>query len=238
MCAGTDDTKIMTATSFNRHTTPPNGWMYRQPETGWTAPTPIASTFDQTVQLIVDHRKKNPAITAKHKLATNKEAVASELERYTRKRLGLPEASSPVPFWESHNPFALGGAGAVVDSVSGLKRAAMGTAVVIDWLRSGGNPVAQELANKRAETCVACPKNVPGSWFTVAPAQLIKETLEARKDLKLETPSDDKLQSCDVCKCLNRLKVWTPLEFILAKTRPEIMAEFPAQCWIVKRDQI
>lgn len=228
----------MNVTEFSRHRTPPQGWFYRQPETGWTTPTPIGSTFSQTVALIIAMRKKNPAITAKYNLATNTEAVESELEKYTRKRLGLPEVSQ-VPFSERPSPSAHGGAAvAAVGSMAGLKRAAQGTAVVIDWLRSGGNPVAQELANKRGEICVACPKNVTGSWFTTAPAQLIKETLEARKDLKLETPSDANLKSCDVCKCLNRLKIWTPLEFILTKTKPEIMAEFPSNCWIAKRDQI
>lgn len=235
----------MTATEFNRHTTPSGGWMYRQSATGWTAPTPVSSTFDQTVQLIIKHRKQNPAITAKHKLATNVEAVSVELEKYTRKRLGLPE-SPQLPFQDNRRPFAVQGAGAaVVDAMAGLKRAASGTAVVIDWLTSGGNPVAQELANKRAVICAVdagngnpCPHNVDGAWFTTAPAELIKKTLEARKDLKLETPHDAALKSCNVCKCLNRLKVWTPLEFILSKTKPEIMAEFPSWCWVKKRDQI
>ena len=104
--------------------------------------------------------------------------------------------------------------------------------MVLDWLTSGGAPVAQELANARAATCIGCVKNVDGSWFTVAPAELIKSTLEARKDLVLVTPSDAALKSCDVCKCLNRLKVWCPLAHIEAKTKPEIMAEFPTNCWI------
>ena len=107
----------------------------------------------------------------------------------------------------------------------------------MDWLSSGGPPVEQALADKRAAICATCPKNVEGSWYTVAPATLIKETLEARKDLKLETPSDSQLKSCAVCKCLMRLKVWVPLQYITANTKPEIMAEFPQWCWIYKRDQ-
>ncbi len=217
---------------FNRDRTPAGGWVFRQPQTGWVAPTPIASTFYQTVQLIIAHRKKNPAITAKNNLATNPEAVASELELYTKKRLGLPEVAPP-PFLVSRNPSGFAAAGA---AVADLKRAASGTAVVLDWLRSGGAPVAQGLANKRASICAECPENVPGSWFTTAPAQLIKDTLEARKDLKLETPHDDKLKSCSICKCLNRLKVWCPLEHILARTKPEVMAEFPNWCWVRKQD--
>jgi hypothetical protein len=226
----------MNATEFNRHQTPSGGWAFRQPQTGWTAPTPIASTFSQTVRLIVAHRMANPAITAKHKLATNPAAVEIELETYTRKRLGLPEANQ-VPFLGSHSSYVARAVDAVADSTVGLKRAAQGTAVVIDWLASGGAAVAQELANKRASVCVTCPKNVAGAWYTTAPAELIKKTLEARQDLKLETPHDATLKSCDVCRCLMRLKVWCPLEFILSKTKPEVFSEFPGHCWIAKRDQ-
>jgi len=64
---------------LNEHQIPPGGWRYRQPETKWEAPTPIASTLSQTVQLIIAMRKKNPAITAKFKLATNPEAVKAEV---------------------------------------------------------------------------------------------------------------------------------------------------------------
>ena len=182
-------------------------------------------------------RKKNPAITAKCKLATSPEAVATELEKYTRKRLGLPEEGTRLPFPVSHNAPSGGLAGVVADSLVNLKRAAQGTAVVIDWLASGGAAVAQELADKRAAVCAMCPQNVEGAWYTVAPAELIKKTLEARADLKLETSHDAVLKSCGICKCLMRLKVWTPLEFILSKTKPEVMAEFPGHCWIAKHDQ-
>jgi len=228
----------MNESDFNEHNIPPGGWQFYQPETTWRAPNPISNTLTQTTNNLVAMRKKNPAITAKFKLATNVEVVKSEVIKFNRKRLGLSEVA-PVPFSEPHSQFRSAGvAAAVGDSISGLKRAAQGTAVVIDWLRSGGNPVAQELANKRAEICVACPQNQPGSWYTVAPAQLIKETLEARKDLTLATPFDDKLQSCNVCRCLLVLKVHTPLEFILSKTKPHIMAEFPPNCWIARKDQL
>ncbi len=220
----------MTATEFNRHQTPPSGWIFRQPETGWTAPTPIGSTFSQTVDLIIAMRRKNPAIGAKAKWATDRETVGYELEKFTRKRLGLPEEAAQIPFSRPSLP------GQVAQVAADIKRAASGTAVVLDWLRSGGAPVAQELANKRAAVCAECPKNVEGSWFTTAPATLIKETLEARKDLKLETPFDDRLQSCAVCRCLLALKCHTPLEFILARTKPEVMAEFPNFCWIASHD--
>ena len=202
------------------------GWQFRQPQTGWSNPMAMVGE-KASVDAIVKHRLANPAITAKHRLSTDPFVVNRELIAFQQARGALPP-TQPIFFSPSSSLLP----SRLVSVAADIKRAAQGTAVVLDWLSSGGSPVEQELANKRAATCVACPKNVSGSWFTVAPAELIKSTLEARKDLKLETPNDAALKSCDVCKCLNRLKVWCPLSHIVAKTRPEIMAAFPNTCWI------
>jgi len=238
----------MNESDFNEHRIPPGGWRFRQPETKWVTPTPIASTLSQTVELIRKMRLKNPAIVAKFKLATNPEAIKAEVIRYNRKINGLPEESTPLPFSGPHSRFANAGRAAVgargvISSMSGLKRAAQGTAVVLEWLGSGANPVAQELAEKRAEICVACPKNEPGSWYTEAPAELIKKaveswkTLTSRTDFEFTTNQGENLKSCGVCKCLLSLKVFCPMEHILKKTTAEVMAELPSHCWIAKRDQ-
>jgi|SRR5450759_244829 hypothetical protein len=220
--------------NLDTHTFPPGGWAFRQAQTGWSPPTPIASTYSQTVELIIKHRLKNPAIVVKHNLSTYPAVVGEELLRFNRLRLGIPDPTPQPSFFPQSRSLPE----RVVAVAHRIRRAAQGTAVVLDWLNSGGAPVAQELANKRAATCIACPKNVDGSWYTQAPAEIIKAALEARKDLTLATPSDAALKSCDVCRCLNRLKVWCPLPHIVAKTKPEIMAEFPKEnCWIAKRDQ-
>lgn len=233
--------------TLNEHEIPSGGWQFYQPETKWRAPTPISSTLNQTVMLIVAMRRKNPAITAKFKLATNTEAVKSELLRFNRKRLGLSEESTPSPF-QTFRRSSSGGAGGaaggrgVIDSMSGFKRAAQGTAVVLDWLGSGANTVSQELAEKRAATCVQCQNNVPGSWYTEAPAEIIKKAVEAWKTMtgkvsfEFKTEQGDKLKSCDTCKCLLPLKVFVPMEHIIQKTRPDVMEELPSLCWIARRD--
>jgi len=223
----------MKESEWSESRTPPNGWCFRQPEFGsWTVQNPISKTLNQAVLEVIAARKQNPALTAKFQLSTNYEVVKSEVIRFNRKRLGLPEEATPAPFLESPSRLLRG----VGDAAVNLKRAAQGTAVVLDWLRSGGAPVAQEIADKRASICVECPKNVEATaWYVQAPAQLIKETLEARKDLKLETPYGERLKSCDVCRCVLPLKVWVPLEHIVSRTKPEVMAEFPAQCWIPLR---
>lgn len=208
------------------------GWQFRQPQFGdWTNKMAMVGK-DASVKEIIAARKANAAISAKHNLSTDYATVERELEDFQRARGALP----PI----APNFFQSGSSrlpSRVLAAAADIKRAAQGTGVVLDWLTSGGMPVAQELANRRAVTCVACPKNVEGSWYTVAPAELIKATLEARKDLKLETPSDAALKSCDVCKCLMRLKVWVPLEHITKNTKPEIMREFPQDiCWIARKD--
>lgn len=222
--------QTITMNDINTHEFPNGGWAFRQPQTNWENPMRLVG-FKASVDAIRKHRTANIAITAKHNLATDPDAVGQELLAYTRKRLGI---SPPPTSFFSQSSSRL--PSRVVAAAGTIKRAAQGTAVVLDWLTSGGPPVAQALANKRAAICVACPMNVQGDWFTVAPAELIKSTLESRKDLKLETPSDSNLKSCNVCKCLMRLKVWVPLDFITKNTKPEIMAEFPLNCWIARRD--
>lgn len=233
-------------TELNEHQIPPGGWQFYQPETKWRAPTPISSTLSQTVQLIVQMRKKNPAITAKFQLATNPEAVKTEVLRFNRKRLGLPVEGTPLPFRvppsnQSARAAVVAGAGKT-DAMSGLKRAAQGTGVVLSWLGSGAVPVAQELAEKRAATCVACPMNQPGDWYTTAPAEILKKSVEAWKtmtgktDFKFENSQGDKLKSCHVCRCLLPLKIFVPLDHIISKTPAEVMGELPGNCWIKTKD--
>lgn len=217
---------------LNEHSFPAGGgWAFRQPQTGWTNPMAMVG-FKASVMAIVKHRIANKAIMLKHNLSVDPDVVAAELKNYTRLRLGIPLPAPPSFFPQSSSLPSR-----VVGVAADIKRAAQGTGVVLDWLTSGGQPVEQALAEKRAAVCVECPKNVTGAWYTVAPATIIKETLEARKDLKLETQQGDKLKSCDVCKCLMPLKVFVPLRFIVDHTKPEIMSEFPSQCWIARRDQ-
>jgi len=239
---------------LNEHTTPNKGWQFYQPETKWDfrssrnlppgSPTPMSVTLNQLVLLIIAMRKKNPAITAKFKLSTNPEAVKSEVLRFNRKRLGLPEEGTPAPFRDSHSRFANAGRAAVGGStMQTLKEAAQGTAVGLEWLGSGGVPVSQELADRRAEICVSCPNHGPGEWYVQAPAEIIKQAIEAwrmftgKKDFEFKTAQGEKLQSCGACHCLLTLKCFVPLEHIISKTKPEIMARFPSDhCWIPKKD--
>lgn len=227
----------MTSNEFSRHAFPPQGWFFRQPQTGWVNPMAMVG-FDASVKAIIKHRELNRAISLKHQLSLDYNTVANELEKFTRLRVGIPEQAPPSFFHSSSSQMP----SRVVAAAVNLRRAASGTAVVLDWIQSGGDPVAQDLAERRAAVCVACPKNVPGAWYTEAPAEMLRAAIEGWQSLKgstfsFETKQGDALKSCDVCKCLMRLKVFCPLGHIVDNTKPDIMAEFPPNCWIAKRDQ-
>lgn len=226
---------------------PPHGWAFRQPQTAWSNPMAMVG-FKASVEAIIKHRLANKAITAKHNLSTDEYMVAEELKAYTRLRLGLPPPpppappSSPASFFQPGHSNPPHREGVVVAAGDRILRAAKGTAVPLDWIQSGGDPVPQELAEKRASICVQCPKNVQGAWYVEAPAELFAAALRGWQKLKgsdfeFKTKQGDKLKSCDVCACILRFKTFCPLEHIIAKTPPEIMVEFPPNCWIARRDQ-
>jgi hypothetical protein len=225
------------AQEFNRQQFPSGGgWVFRQPATNWVNPMAMVG-FKASVDSIRKHRLANPAITAKFQLKTDPSQIGDELEQYTRLRLGIP-LQQPNPFQGRSSLPAR-----VVEAAAAIKRAAQGLAVPLDWFQSGGEPVEQALAEKRALACVNCPKNVVGAWYTTSGAFIIEETIKTwqkltgKNDFKFETKQGEALKSCGVCHCIMRIKVFVPLKHIVEKTKPDVMAEFPPNCWIAKRDQ-
>lgn len=219
---------------MNRSEFPNSGWVFFQPQTGWRNPMPLAYTFDQTVEEIIKHRLKNPAITKQHKLATDFSTVADELETFTKKRLGLvdafPKTLSPV-----RQILARVGLGAVA-----ARNIAIGAQNLLAWSDSG-KVVPKELADARAVICTSggpngrCPMNGSGDWktiFTEPAAELIQRQLSAKNSMKLETKYDASLGVCEACACPLQLKVWAPLEYALRKMSKETKDKLPEWCWM------
>lgn len=227
----------MKATDFNRHQTPPGGWQWRQPQTGWAAPNPVSCTFNQQVENIIKHRLANPAITAKHKLLTDAEGVGIELENFNRKRLGVQEGVQPVPF--PHHPgVGLPGVAGVGRAVAAVRKLASGAALLLEWEQSKLPPESQEVAEARATVCAACPLNDKGTslseFFTVPAADMIRRHLQRLNELKLMTSRDAELNICAACLCPLRLKTFCPKELILKRLKPKVKAELHPDCWIHK----
>ena len=87
-----------------------------------------------------------------------------------------------------------------------------------------GTLVERAEAERRAHTCLACPKNkaVRGCWGC---AGLLKQVFSFLKGQK-GTTVDRALESCSVCKCVLRAKVWMPMEAI-----DNTGLEYPEHCW-------
>lgn len=196
-------------------------------------------SFSEAVAWYQNIARANPAL----KLSTDPHAVASIVDQQNALRVSnIPGASSyliyptkggPVqsPTKKTWSPGRL--KPGVLAAGDNLKTAASGMGILFDWILSGSPPVVPELASQRAQTCVACPQNSGGHWWMDAPAEIIREMLSKQPGPKLETPYDDKLLTCQICQCKNSLKIHLPLETIVAKTKPETMAKFPPNCWLV-----
>lgn len=118
--------------------------------------------------------------------------------------------------------------------VEELRATARGAAILKDWLGSGGEPVAPEVASARAAVCMCCPMNDEGSWWEKVKSKIadaIREHLAVKRALKLTTPFDSRLGTCLVCKCNNPLQVWVPIKHVAAHTPPEMVMKFPVFCW-------
>jgi hypothetical protein len=108
------------------------------------------------------------------------------------------------------------------------------------WEQSGEAPVDAGVSQQRASVCAICPKNESGDlsrWFTVPAATLIKKQIERLHNLSLTTSFDAQLGVCGACLCPLKLKVHTPLSFILKFMSDEVKAALQKEnprCWILR----
>lgn len=216
----------------------PNGYLYVQKETGWDASKVMPHTindFRAVAQAIRQHRMANPQF----KLNTNITAIENELELTNVVRIAampggvetyLMEVGGAPPSFQSAPAHSLQAVAAVGANLR------TGKDILFDWEESGQPPVAQELADKRAFICAACPKNGKGGlsrYFTVPAAAWVQARFEKLHELKMETPNDVNLGICEGCLCANKLKVWTPISFIKEHTPPEMMTKLDVSCWVL-----
>lgn len=215
----------------------PDGITFRQPETGFT--TRAHSTFRGMVDAVVMHRRANPELARIHKWTLDPNGVADEIDSY----LAIA-CQSMGPNWGhfitegSADPPRL----QPPPQSSQLRRVAVASVVgvetIIEWIKSGEEAVPQELADKRAATCLICPKHGKGGWlsmFTKPVQDAISKAIQQRKEWNLSTQHDDKLEVCEVCDCPMKLKIFMPLNTIVSKMKPEVFQKLPPDiCWIRK----
>lgn len=231
----------------SRSAMPPGGWIYREAKTGWKAPEPMSASFETQVSAISSHRAANP----QYKLSSDRIVCADALDKFTCSRLGNDEKyvqpaddeameevkknSTPIPTSLSQKVANAVGhvAQGVKDAIQRVKNDVKGSAVLAEWLGSGLASVDIHQAEQRARTCLQCPKNVVLNTIETAAAKKIKEHESVREKIgaKLPVEIEDNLNSCDVCGCYLKLKVWVPEQTLAEYTDTN---EFPAECWLTE----
>lgn len=99
--------------------------------------------------------------------------------------------------------------------------------------KAKGEPIftTQTEAERRAETCVSCPKHIDAEHAALQEKKWAEEWAKGkfRKQLQGRTTSQDaKLGKCAVCKCECRTLAHIHRDIISLTSEPE---KHPAGCW-------
>jgi hypothetical protein len=220
----------------SRTQSPPNGFQYRQAETGWST---SAWDFNSIVTAVINHRRANARLS----LNANPQQVAEDVDVQNAYRclamkgaedfvmseqVGVPELPKSTPLRR-----LVGAAAGFAESGSRLKA---GVQLLYEWLGEGAQTVPADQAEKRAAVCVICPLNQAGDWtrhITGPVSEKIRTTLEMRREMKIETTLDDRLGVCSACLCPLKLKVHVPMQFILPHMQDEVFDALEENCWIL-----
>lgn len=224
----------------DRNKSIPGGFHFYLPEIKWSAPKNYPS-FSVVVAALTQVIRANPALAQKHGWPLDQRGIEDWVDTYNATvcaKMG----------WEAYIQNSAGGSfpksQAPAQNLSSLAAAAAaarklvaGAKTLIAWLDSGDPPVARDEANRRASICAACPHNSDqalGHWFTTPASELIKRQVQKLAERAISTVHDEKLNLCDICLCPLKLKVHTPIGYILNEIPKETLAQLKAVpgCWV------
>jgi hypothetical protein len=225
----------------NRNQFPPGGFQFLQPETGWQAPAWMS--FDVLVTAVIQHRKANPALVAKHNWPMDYTSVANEVDAFNTQICIAHGWTQFVSKSGPNDPFSQASRSPLrarlAAAAGSVERVAAGVRTLLDWVGKGGKPVDRDVAEKRAQICTECPLNQHGDWkryFTEPLAKEISLQLEMKNSLKLATLYDSRLNVCTGCDCPLKLKVWAPLNYIVDSMSDDTRKRLDRKCWILSEE--
>lgn len=105
-----------------------------------------------------------------------------------------------------------------------------GTQAMASFIIAGRPLVDQGEAERRAAICATCPRNVGFSKPCDGICGELQKVVESIVGAG-GTSLDGKLESCSVCKCHLKSKVWIPLEILRKSDAPEHQGQYPDFCW-------
>jgi hypothetical protein len=108
-----------------------------------------------------------------------------------------------------------------------------------DWYGDKGLPVANKLAQQRADACAKCPLNAPGNWMDSVTSDIAEYILEQRRlktHMDLTVSNEEALGTCRACGCHLPLKIWVPLDNIVTNSSDETLRKLDERCWILNEE--
>lgn len=215
----------------------PYGFKFKLPEANWEAPPQCS--FNSIVNGAMAVARANPHLAKQSKWPITQEDWENKIDFYNA---SLCKAHG----WSGFYMETAGGleGGPIPKAQSPLQfagRAAAGASVLLEMFGKEGPIKDKTLANKRAETCLACPKHDKGDWtrFFTKPAQaLIMKSLGMVKDLDLSTDHDADLKICTACGCPMKGKVHARIGHILKHIPAEDRSALDPQCWILRESKL
>jgi hypothetical protein len=193
----------------HKNTTPSLGWRYRQKETGLVL---TAKSLGELTLTVKHHRQHA------HLEPTDMESIAFEIERQICARLGIYDCMKEGPD-DDWAPVPNGSNLFSIDKIISLSRSAF------EWIKTGGELVTPEEADRRAAICRDCPSNVDSGHgcFNCALGKIVRLAVPAER----RPPG---LASCSHCGCDLTSKVNVPDSVIVASDA-ERNIEYPSHCW-------
>lgn len=221
----------------------PGGYHFYIPELKWKAPEnfPSFAVVCDAVQSVV---RANPFLAAKHNWPTDRAGIEGWVDVYNATvcaRMGwddyITQGGGLGTFPKSSPP--LHSLRSLAAAAARAKELVAGAKTLIAWIDSNEPPVDRDLAIARAEACLQCPhndKNDLTAWFTVPASELIKRQIQKVAEREISTPLDEKLHVCNICYCPLKLKVQTPLKWILSEIPAAKLAKLKAvpNCWVAR----
>jgi hypothetical protein len=103
-----------------------------------------------------------------------------------------------------------------------------------EWFGEGGIPVSQETADARAAMCLACDFNRRSTFGIETASNVLKRRLETKRRLGLSVFGEERLHSCELCRCHLPLKIHVPIKFIRQYQREDVRQAIKrgkSECW-------
>lgn len=210
----------------------PNGLKFALPELGYQS-APFTS-FDTIVNQVDNIVRANPGRAQAARWPTSRNEIAEWVDDFNARLCHANGWNDYITGTEDSPPKFNG------PPPGRFHALAVGAQANAEFILSGNKPVNEEAATARAAVCVKCPLNTPGdfsNFFERATAEMLRQSIGAMHELKLQTPHDSQLGVCEACWCPLRLKIWFPLEYISKHLNPETKAALHPSCWVTAEEK-